>query len=124
MEENRIAGVSKDEGIGIADRAATLAKHATTTGEKATWVVQGAAKKVGAQAVDIGGRATDGARSLAQYVAEQPLTSVVIAAALGYGLARLLHAERRLPLSPGRLASGTPGVSAGDAPVAMPLGAV
>jgi uncharacterized protein YjbJ (UPF0337 family)/ElaB/YqjD/DUF883 family membrane-anchored ribosome-binding protein len=113
----------------IADRAATLAKQAIATGEKATWVVQDAAQKVGAQAADIGARVTDGARtfsqSLVQYVEERPLTSALIAAALGYGLARLLHAERRLPpIARRSVSGGSAAVTNGDSAIAMPLGAV
>jgi len=92
------SAIDQLSGTSIGDRAASLAKQATEAGEKAITVVQDAAQKIGAQASDVGGRLSGGARSftqsLGQAVEEQPLTSVLIAAALGYAIARLLHAER------------------------------
>jgi ElaB/YqjD/DUF883 family membrane-anchored ribosome-binding protein len=81
--------------IPIADRASSLVKQATAAGAKAASSLEDAAHTVSDQASDIGGRLYDDARraaeSLGRTVEEQPLTSVFIAAALGYGIAYLMH---------------------------------
>jgi ElaB/YqjD/DUF883 family membrane-anchored ribosome-binding protein len=84
------------ETAGVAmDRATDLARKASTAGVQAVDAIQGAARDVGNQA---SGAATavyqQGARasgSLSRYAAEQPLTALLVAAAIGYGLAYLIH---------------------------------
>jgi hypothetical protein len=77
------------------DKAADLAHKASTAGAQAVDAIQGAACDVGNQA----SRATSavyeqGARaggSVTRYTTEQPLTALLIAAAIGYGIAYLIH---------------------------------
>jgi uncharacterized protein YjbJ (UPF0337 family) len=82
-------------GTAIADRASILVKQATDAGETAASAVQDAAQKARAQASDIGERLYDEGRragdSIARTVEQQPLTAVLVAAALGYGIAYLMH---------------------------------
>jgi len=77
------------------DKAADLARKASTAGVQAVDAVQGVAREVGNQA---GQAATtvyqQGARAggyVSRYAAEQPLTALLIAGAIGYGLAYLIH---------------------------------
>jgi ElaB/YqjD/DUF883 family membrane-anchored ribosome-binding protein len=77
------------------DKATDLAHKASTAGAQAVDAIQGAARDVGNQA----SRATSavyeqGARaggSVTRYTTEQPLTALLIAAAIGYGIAYLIH---------------------------------
>ena len=77
------------------NKAAELAQKASTVGGQAVDAVQGAARDIGSQASQAatavyqqGARASG---SLSQYTAEQPLTALLVAAAIGYGLAYLIH---------------------------------
>lgn len=81
------------------DRAADLARDASSAGvqaiAQASDAIQGVAREVGNQA---GQAATtvyqQGARAggyVSRYAAEQPLTALLVAAAIGYGLAYLIH---------------------------------
>ena len=77
------------------DKAADLAQKASTAGVQAVDAFQGVARDVGNQ---VGQAATtvyqQGARaggSVSRYTAEQPLTALLVAAAIGYGLAYLIH---------------------------------
>ena len=77
------------------NKAAELAQKASTVGGQAVDAVQGAARDIGNQASQAatavyqqGARASE---SLSQYTAEQPLTALLVAAAIGYGLAYLIH---------------------------------
>lgn len=58
-------------------------------------VVQDTAHKAGAQAAELGGRVYQQGRragqSLGQAFGQQPLGTVLVAAALGYGIAYLVH---------------------------------
>jgi ElaB/YqjD/DUF883 family membrane-anchored ribosome-binding protein len=83
------------------EKATALAREASSAAGQAVAqageVVQGVAREVGTQA---GHAATtiyqQGARaggSLTRYAAEQPLTALLIAGALGYGLAYLIHRQ-------------------------------
>ena len=75
--------------------AADLTRKASSAGVQAVDAVQGVARDVGNQA----GQAANavyqqGARaggSVSRYAAEQPLTALLIAGAIGYGLAYLIH---------------------------------
>ena len=89
-------GNAKDAfgGATIADRASAFVKQ-TAAGETAASAVQDAAQKAGAQASDMGERLYDRGRrageSVVRTVEQQPLAAVLIAAALGYGIAYLVH---------------------------------
>jgi ElaB/YqjD/DUF883 family membrane-anchored ribosome-binding protein len=77
------------------DKATDLAHKASTAGAQAVDAIQAAAHDVGNQA----SRATSavyeqGARaggSVTRYTTEQPLTALLIAAAIGCGIAYLIH---------------------------------
>ncbi len=79
----------------IADRMSSLARQTSAAGEKAISVARDTAEKASAQAADVGGRLYDGSRragqTLGRTIGEQPLGSVLLAAAVGYGLAYLMH---------------------------------
>ena len=79
--------------------AATLARQASETGRQAMAqageMVQGAAREASNQATQAatnlyqqGSRAGD---FISQYAAEQPVTALLVAGAIGYGLAYLIH---------------------------------
>ncbi|HMD63428.1 MAG TPA: hypothetical protein VKF83_05570 [Stellaceae bacterium] len=79
--------------------AATLARQASEAGKQAVAqageVIQGAAREAGNQATQAannlyqqGSRAGD---YITRYAAEQPLAALLVAGAIGYGLAYLIH---------------------------------
>lgn len=77
------------------DKTADLARKVSTAGVQAVDAVQGVARDVGNQASQAattvyhqGARAGE---SVSRYAAEQPLTALLVAGAIGYGLAYLLH---------------------------------
>jgi ElaB/YqjD/DUF883 family membrane-anchored ribosome-binding protein len=77
------------------DKAADLAQKASAAGVQALDTVQGTARDVADRA---GQAATaiyqQGARaggSVGRYTSEQPLTALLVAAAIGYGIAYLIH---------------------------------
>jgi ElaB/YqjD/DUF883 family membrane-anchored ribosome-binding protein len=77
------------------DKTADLARKVSTAGAQAVDAVQGAARGIGDQASQAASTVYEqGARagsSVSRYTAEQPLTALLIAGAIGYGLAYLLH---------------------------------
>jgi ElaB/YqjD/DUF883 family membrane-anchored ribosome-binding protein len=77
------------------DKAADLARKASTAGVQAVDAIQGAARDVGNQASQAATTVyQQGARaggSVSRYAAEQPLTALLIAGAIGYGIAYLIH---------------------------------
>ena len=77
------------------DKAADLAQKASTAGVQAVDAVQGAARDVANQATQAANAVyQQGARaggSVSRYAAEQPLTALLVAAAIGYGIAYLIH---------------------------------
>ena len=77
------------------DKTADLARKVSTAGAQAVDAVQGAARGVGNQASQAASTVYEqGARaggSVSRYTAEQPLTALLIAGAIGYGLAYLVH---------------------------------
>jgi ElaB/YqjD/DUF883 family membrane-anchored ribosome-binding protein len=77
------------------DKAADLAQKASNAGFQAVDTVQDAARGVGNQASQAATAVyQQGARaggSVSRYAAEQPLTALLIAAAIGYGIAYLIH---------------------------------
>ena len=84
------------ESAGIAmDKAADLAQKASSAGVHAVDAVQGAAHDVANQASQAANAVYQhGARaggSVTRYAAEQPLTALLIAGAIGYGIAYLIH---------------------------------
>jgi ElaB/YqjD/DUF883 family membrane-anchored ribosome-binding protein len=77
------------------DKAADLAQKASNAGVQAVDAVQGAARDVANQASQAASAIyQQGARaggSVSRYAAEQPLTALLVAAAIGYGVAYLIH---------------------------------
>jgi ElaB/YqjD/DUF883 family membrane-anchored ribosome-binding protein len=77
------------------DQATDLAHKASTAGAQAVDAIQGAARDVGNQASRAASAVYEqGARaggSVTRYTTEQPLTALLIAAAIGYGIAYLIH---------------------------------
>jgi ElaB/YqjD/DUF883 family membrane-anchored ribosome-binding protein len=77
------------------EKTADLARKVSTAGAQAVDAVQAAARGVGNQASQAASTVYEqGARaggSVSRYTAEQPLTVLLIAGAIGYGLAYLVH---------------------------------
>jgi ElaB/YqjD/DUF883 family membrane-anchored ribosome-binding protein len=81
------------------DKAADLARQASTAGvaalTQASDAIQGMARDAGNQASEAANAVYEqGARAggyVTRYTAEQPLTALLIAGAIGYGLAYLIH---------------------------------
>ena len=77
------------------DKAADYAQKASNAGVQAVDAVQGVARDVANQASQAATAVyQQGARaggSVSRYTAEQPLTALLIAAAIGYGIAYLIH---------------------------------
>jgi ElaB/YqjD/DUF883 family membrane-anchored ribosome-binding protein len=77
------------------DKTADLAQKASNAGVQAVDAVQGAARDVANQASQAASAVyQQGARaggSVSRYAAEQPLTALLVAAAIGYGVAYLIH---------------------------------
>jgi ElaB/YqjD/DUF883 family membrane-anchored ribosome-binding protein len=77
------------------DKAADLARKASTAGSQAVDAVQGAARDVGNQASQAAATVYEqGARAggaVTKYAKEQPLMALLIAGAIGYGIAYLIH---------------------------------
>jgi ElaB/YqjD/DUF883 family membrane-anchored ribosome-binding protein len=77
------------------DKVGDLAQKASNAGAQAVDAVQGAARDVAdhasrtATAVYQQGARTG--ESISRYAAEQPLTALLVAAAIGYGIAYLIH---------------------------------
>ena len=84
------------ESAGVAvDKAADLAQKASNAGFQAVDAVQGAARDVANQASQAAATVyQQGARaggSVSRFATEQPLTALLVAAAIGYGAAYLIH---------------------------------
>ena len=77
------------------DQATDLAHKASTAGTQAVDAIQGAARDVGNQATRVASavyeQGTRAGGSVTRYTAEQPLTALLIAAAIGYGIAYRIH---------------------------------
>jgi ElaB/YqjD/DUF883 family membrane-anchored ribosome-binding protein len=88
------------------EKASTLAREAAKSGgqamARAGEVIQGVAREAGNQAsqaaTNLYQQGTHAREQVSRYVAEQPLTSLLIAAAIGYGLAYLIHRSPWRPL--------------------------
>jgi len=78
--------------------AASLGKLAKSMGESAASTAQGAAKRAGTQISDIGEqlhyKSRRAQRSIGRSAAEDPIATVLLAAAFGYGVGYLLHRRR------------------------------
>jgi uncharacterized protein YjbJ (UPF0337 family) len=70
------------------DEASYIVKQATAAGETAASAVQDVAQRAGAQASDVGERLYEEGRRAVQ---EQPVTAVLVAAAIGYVIGALFH---------------------------------
>lgn len=77
------------------DKAGDLVQKASVAGAQAVDAVQGVARDVASQASQTATAVyQQGARaggSISRYAAEQPLTALLVAAAIGYGIAYLIH---------------------------------
>jgi ElaB/YqjD/DUF883 family membrane-anchored ribosome-binding protein len=77
------------------DKTADLARKVSAPAVQAADAIQGVARDVGNQVGQAASTVYEqGARaggSVSRYTAEQPLTALVIAGAIGYGLAYLIH---------------------------------
>ena len=77
------------------DKAGDLAQKASIAGAQAVDAVQGVARDVASQASQTATAVyQQGARaggSISRYAAEQPLTALLVAGAIGYGIAYLIH---------------------------------
>ena len=77
------------------DKAGDLAQKASIAGVQAVDAVQGVARDVANHASETATAVyQQGARaggSISRYAAEQPLTALLIATAIGYGIAYLIH---------------------------------
>ena len=77
------------------DKATDLAHKASTAGAQAVDAIQGAARDVGNQASRAASavyeQSARAGGSVTRYTTEQPLTALLIAAAIGYGIAYLIH---------------------------------
>ena len=77
------------------DKTADLARKVSAPAVQAADTIQGIARDVGNQVGQAASTVYEqGARaggSVSRYTAEQPLTALVIAGAIGYGLAYLIH---------------------------------
>jgi ElaB/YqjD/DUF883 family membrane-anchored ribosome-binding protein len=87
-------------GVGDAmERATAVARDVSSAGTQAAAqageVIQGVAREVGTQASQAATvlyqQGTNAGGHLRRYTAEQPLTALLLAAAVGYGLAYLIH---------------------------------
>ena len=84
------------ESVAVAvDKTADLARKVSAPAVQAADTIQGIARDVGNQVGQAASTVYEqGARaggSVTRYTAEQPLTALVIAGAIGYGLAYLIH---------------------------------
>ena len=79
------------------DKATDLAHKASTAGAQAADAIQGAARDVGNQASRAASavyeQSARAGGSVTRYTTEQPLTALLIAAAIGYGIAYLIQPE-------------------------------
>jgi hypothetical protein len=77
------------------DKAADLAQKASNAGVQAVDAIQGIARDVGNQTSQaVTSAYQQGTRAggyVSRYAAEQPLTALLIAGAIGYGIAYLIH---------------------------------
>ena len=82
----------------LAQQAASLVEEAASTLVDARETAWDVAQRTGAQARVVADQAyrngQRGARELAQRVEERPLTALLVAGAVGYAIAYLLHARR------------------------------
>jgi ElaB/YqjD/DUF883 family membrane-anchored ribosome-binding protein len=89
------AKASASDAIG---KASALAQEASAAGSRAAAqageIAQNVARQVGDQATSLYQQGTAAGNYLTRYTAEQPWTALLAAAAIGYGLAYLVHRPR------------------------------
>jgi hypothetical protein len=94
-QSKSVLGDLQESAAAAVDKTADLARKVSTAGAQAVDAVQGTARGVGNQASQAASTVYEqGARaggSVSRYTAEQPLTALLIAGAIGYGLAYLVH---------------------------------
>ena len=102
MEQEQIEGIARDTQATIGERAREMTDKAAALTSKVAVVGQQAVEQSGQLIQDATNRAGELATGLndqrvrmqgfmEHYVAEQPLTALLVAAAVGYGLAYLIH---------------------------------
>ena len=75
----------------VVDKATDLARKASAPMVQAVDAIQGAARDVGQAANAVYQQGARAGGSVSRYAAEQPLTALLVAAAIGYGVAYLIH---------------------------------
>ena len=77
------------------NRASSAARDVSSAGAQAGEAIQGVARQVGNQAsqaaTTLYEQGTNAGGYVSRYAAEQPWTALLVAAAVGYGLAYLIH---------------------------------
>ena len=73
------------------DKATDLARKASAPINQAADAIHGIAQDVGQAASTVYQQGARASGSVSRYTSEQPLTALVIAGAIGYGRARLIH---------------------------------
>ena len=73
------------------DKATDLARKASAPINQAADAIHGIAQDVGQAASTVYQQGARAGGSVSRYTSEQPLTALVIAGAIGYGRARLIH---------------------------------
>ncbi len=88
------AGEAMGQATDLARQASTASVQAVT---QASDAVQGAARQVGNQASQAAAKVYEqgawAGGNITRFTAEQPLTALLIAAAIGYGVAYLIHRQ-------------------------------
>jgi ElaB/YqjD/DUF883 family membrane-anchored ribosome-binding protein len=92
MNHNKPVLKNLQETAGAAiDKATDLARKASAPINQAADAIHGIAQDVGQAASTVYQQGARAGGSVSRYTSEQPLTALVIAGAIGYGLARLIH---------------------------------
>jgi ElaB/YqjD/DUF883 family membrane-anchored ribosome-binding protein len=85
----------KESAEAAMDKAVDLAHKASSAGAQAVEAVQGVARDAAHQAsqaaTSVYQQGTRAGGSVSRYAAEQPLTALLVAAAIGYGIGYLVH---------------------------------
>jgi ElaB/YqjD/DUF883 family membrane-anchored ribosome-binding protein len=79
----------------VIEKGSAVARDLSTAGSRmagqASEVIKSAANQAGDAASTLYRQGADAGGEVSRYVAEQPMTALLVAAALGYGLAYLIH---------------------------------
>ena len=86
-------GKSRERADAAIDGASDLAHKASAPVVHAVDAIHAAARDVGQAATTVYQQGSQAGGSVSRYTAEQPLTALAIAGAIGYGLAYLIHRQ-------------------------------